>query len=110
MHVLRHIPEIHPFFNEHFDILRAKYASKEDRVFMQLHNKTFIDWFHNRVIYEELKGVSEIVKLLAFSPRDDVKKYKGYDINGFIFYTESEDKKTSDLQNSEVSILASSTF
>ena len=47
LYVLHHIPKIHPFLNEHFDILRAKYPSKGDRPLMQLHNKTFIDWFHN---------------------------------------------------------------
>ena len=31
-----------------------------------MHNNTFIDWFQNRVICEEHKGVSEIVKWLAF--------------------------------------------
>ena len=45
---------------------------------MQLHNKTFIDWFHNRVICEELKGVSETIKWLAFGPREDVYRYKRY--------------------------------
>ena len=27
-YVLHHIPEVHPFLNEHFDILCAKYPSK----------------------------------------------------------------------------------
>ena len=77
---------------------------------MQLHNKTFIDWFHNRVICEELKSESEIVKWLGFGPRDDVNKYEGYDANGFTFWTEGQDKKSSYLWNSGVSILSSSTF
>ena len=110
LYVLHHIPEVHPFLSEHFDILRAKHPSKGDRALMQLHNKTFINWFHNRVICEELKGVSEIVKWLAFGPRDDFNKYEGYDVNGFTFWTEGQDKKSSYLQNSGVSILASSTF
>ena len=80
--MLHHIPEVHPFLNEHFDILRAKYPSK---ALMQLHNKTFIDWFHNRVTCEALKGVSETLKWLAFGSREDVKKYEGYDVNGFTF-------------------------
>ena len=95
LYVLHHISEVHPFLNEHFDILRAKYPSKGDKALMQLHNKTFIDWFHNRVICEELKGVSEIVKWLAFGPCDDVNKYEGYDVNGFTFWTKGQDKKSS---------------
>ena len=77
---------------------------------MHLHNKTFIDWFHNRVICEKLNGVSETVKWLAFGPRENVNKYKGYDVNWFTFWTEGLDKKLSYLQNSRVSILASSKF
>ena len=83
--MLHHISEVRPFLNEHFDIFRAKYPSKGDMALMQLHNQTFIDWFYNRVICEELKGVSETVKWLAFGPRDDVNKYEGYDVNGFTF-------------------------
>ena len=87
--VASYILEVHPFLNEHFDILHAKYPSKGDRVLMQLHNKTFTDWFHNRVICEELKG---------------------YDVNGFTFWTKGQDKKSSYLQNSGISISVSSTF
>ena len=55
-------------------------------------------------------GVSEIVKWLAFGPRDNFDKYEGYDVNDFTFWTEGQDKKSSNLQNSGVFILASSTF
>ena len=82
--MLYRIPEVHHFLNEHFDILCAKYPSKGDRALMRLHNK-FIDWFLNRIICEELKGVFETVKWLAFGPREDVNKYEGYDVNGFTF-------------------------
>ena len=77
---------------------------------MLLPNKTFIDQFHNQVIYEQLKGVSETFKWSAFGPRKDANKFEGYDANGFIFWTEGQDKKSSYLQNSGVSILASFTF
>ena len=48
--------------------------------------------------------------MVSFGPRDDVNKYEGYDVNGFTFWTEGQDKKSSYLQNSGVSILASSSF
>ena len=69
---------------------------------MQLHNKTFIDQFHNRVICEELKGVFETVKWLVFGSREDDNKYEGYDVYGFTFWTKGQDKKSSYLQNSGV--------
>ena len=107
--MLHHISKVHHFLNEHFDILCAKYPSKGDKALMQLHNKTFIDLYHNRVICEELKGASEIVKWLALDPREDVNKYEGYNVNGFLFWTEGQ-HKSSYLLNNGVSILGSSTF
>ena len=56
-----------------------------------MHNKTFIDWFHNRIICEELKGVSQTIKWLAIGPRKDANNYEGYDVNGFTFLTEGQD-------------------
>ena len=93
------------------DILQAQNPTKRHRALMQLHNKTFVEWFYNRVINElAAEGVSEQLKWFAFGPREDVNKFEGYDVNGYTFYTEAQDEKSSSLQNSGVSVVASSTF
>ncbi|XP_048494383.1 uncharacterized protein LOC125494708 [Beta vulgaris subsp. vulgaris] len=37
--------EVHPYLDEHMEELRDQNPGKETRALMQLHNKTFIDWF-----------------------------------------------------------------
>ncbi|XP_048502949.1 uncharacterized protein LOC104896462 [Beta vulgaris subsp. vulgaris] len=110
LYVLHHVAAVHPYLAEHMKVLQAENPSKGDRALMQLHNKTFIDWFHDRVICQQQDDVSETLKWLAFGPREAVNKYEGYDINGFTFWSEGQDEKSSSLQNSGVSVLASSTF
>ncbi|XP_057250629.1 uncharacterized protein LOC130591359 [Beta vulgaris subsp. vulgaris] len=98
LYVLHHVAAVHPYLAEHMEVLRAENPSKGDRALMQLHNKTFIDWFHDRVICQQQDDVSETIKWLAFGPREAVNKYEGYDINGFTFWSEGQDEKSSSLK------------
>ena len=50
LYVLHHVPEVHPYLNEHMDILRAQHSSRTSRALMQLHMRHFVDWFKDRVI------------------------------------------------------------
>ena len=58
---------------------------------MLLHNRTFTDWFHDKVMCELSKvghNVSETIKWLAYGPQETLQSYEGYDINGYTFYTQ----------------------
>ncbi|XP_057247021.1 uncharacterized protein LOC130589632 [Beta vulgaris subsp. vulgaris] len=89
--------------------LRVSNPGKGVRALTQMHNKTFIDWFHKRVLNDLDESVPETVKWLAFGPREAVRSYEGYDINGYTFWTERQDLKSRSQQNSGVSLVASST-
>ncbi|XP_021728353.1 uncharacterized protein LOC110695429, partial [Chenopodium quinoa] len=78
--VLHHVAEVHPYLEEHMDSLRAEFPSKGERGLMQLHNK---------------------MKMFIL--------FEGYDINGYTFWTEHRDQKSSSTQNSGVTLVASST-
>ena len=52
--------------------------------------------------------VSDTIKCLAYGPKEDVHSFEGYDINGYTFWTESRDQKSSSTQNSGVTLVASS--
>ncbi|XP_057249588.1 uncharacterized protein LOC130590939 isoform X2 [Beta vulgaris subsp. vulgaris] len=107
--VLHHVPDVHPYLSEHMEELRVSNPGKGVRALTQMHNKTFIDWFHKRVLNDLDESVPETVKWLAFGPREAVRSYEGYDINGYTFWTERQDLKSRSQQNSGVSLVASST-
>ncbi|KAL4591425.1 hypothetical protein LXL04_004389 [Taraxacum kok-saghyz] len=71
--------------------------------------KTFPEWLKNKVI-ESLKtgNVDSLVHVLGYGPLNAVSTYEGYDINGYTFYTQDQDRKST-LQNSGVTLIAMST-
>ncbi|XP_021775493.1 uncharacterized protein LOC110739334 [Chenopodium quinoa] len=107
--VLHHVAEVHPYLEEHMDSLRAEFPSKGERALMQLHNKMFVTWFHDRVMRQLDESVSDTIKWLAYGPKEDVYSFEGYDINGYTFWTEHRDQKSSSTRNSGVTLVASST-
>ncbi|XP_057246673.1 uncharacterized protein LOC130589406 [Beta vulgaris subsp. vulgaris] len=109
--VLHHVTEVNPYLERHMRELRHKNPSKGERALMNEHNRSFIDWFHNKVIGELSANnhhVPDTIKWLAYGPRDSFNSYEGYDINGYTFYTERQDKKSKVVQNCGVSTIASS--
>ena len=85
LYVLHHMTDVNPYVDEHMIELRAKNPSKGDRALMILHNKTFIDWFHRRVMHQSFDSIPATVNWLAYDPRDVVQSYEGYDVNGYTF-------------------------
>ncbi|KAK1382532.1 hypothetical protein POM88_020267 [Heracleum sosnowskyi] len=57
---------------------------------------------------ESPSTVSNILKWLAYGPDIPVISYQGYDVNGYTFYTQCQDDKST-VQNSGVSVKASTT-
>ncbi|XP_010693722.1 uncharacterized protein LOC104906639 [Beta vulgaris subsp. vulgaris] len=106
--VLHHMVQVHPYLDEHMMELHDQNPGKGTRILMQLHNKTFIDWFKNRVIREMNSTDSETLKWLASGPREVVHSYEGYDVNGYTFWTDEQSQKSLSVENSGVSIEASS--
>ncbi|XP_052137322.1 uncharacterized protein LOC127755682 [Oryza glaberrima] len=74
--VLQHMAEVTPYFKEH--LAKDRVARSTD-------------------------GLSEILQRLARGPSWDVDTWQGYDINGYTFYTVTQDEKTT-VQNSGVRI------
>jgi len=65
------------------------------------HNQTFINWFRQRIFTDD--SASKTLRLLVVGPNLNVPTWQGYDINGYSFYTKSQDGK-SILANSRVSV------
>lgn len=109
--VLQHLTEVHPYLEAHMRELRAKYPLKNEKWLVKEHNKCFVQWFRVKVLDELSRtpdNVAETVKWLAYGPNNEVKSFEGYDINGYCFYTQRQDTKST-MQNSGVTLVASAT-
>jgi hypothetical protein len=67
------------------------------------HIRKFICWLQDRISQSSDTQTSEYLKKLAHGPIFTVVTYQGYDINGYMFYSEQEDKKST-YQNSGVHV------
>jgi hypothetical protein len=67
------------------------------------HIRKFICWLQDRISQSSDTQTSEYLKKLAHGPIFTVVTYQGYDINGYTFYSEQEDKKST-YQNSGVHV------
>jgi hypothetical protein len=57
-----------------------------------VHMRKFIGWLRDRISQSDTH-TSEYLKKLACGPIFTVVTYQGYDIKGYMFYTEKQDKK-----------------
>ncbi|XP_056698499.1 uncharacterized protein [Spinacia oleracea] len=109
--VLQQLTEVSPYLEKHMQELRARNPTKTERALVLEHNRTFSDWFQNKVMAElDVKGhkISNTIKWLSYGPQDTLHSYEGYDINGYTFHTLRQDKKSRSTQNSGVTMVASS--
>ncbi|KAK1359295.1 hypothetical protein POM88_020707 [Heracleum sosnowskyi] len=109
--VLQHMTDVNPYLQEHITQLRKMHPSKSGKWVTNEHNRSFVKWFKDRVMsqYSESPStISNILKWLAYGPDIPVISYQGYDVNGYTFYTQCQDNKST-VQNSGVSVEASTT-
>ena len=106
--VLQHMKDVAPYIAEHVTILQQQNNSRSQKWLTNEHNRSFIGWLKERVqSHPEKSPVSEIVRWLGQGPQMVIRTYQGYDINGYTFYTKSQDDKST-MQNSGVTLVATS--
>ena len=112
LYILHHVMKVHPYLDRHLRELACQFPDLRERDLTVLHNQTFIQWFRTTV-FDELSKPNNVIcntlRWLAFGPREMVLSWEGYDVNGYTFYTERQDKKSTSIQNSGVTLEASST-
>lgn len=110
LYVLSNTAIVEKYIDLHFQYLKEKHPTRSKREvwLQQQHRRTFIDWFSNIILNEELDIMDndrDALKWLARGPSHVVLKYKGYVINGHRYYIEQYDNERQ-VQNSGVSLLA----
>ena len=103
--VLQHMTEVSPYIDQHKDVLRQQNPERPDVWITRQHNSRFNQWLKERLARS---SSSDMLTWLAKGPTFTVVTWQGYDINGYTFYTQAQDIKSTN-QNSGVRIDAFST-
>ncbi|KAA0066037.1 hypothetical protein E6C27_scaffold21G00090 [Cucumis melo var. makuwa] len=103
-YVLANTIDVQPYIDKHVEVLQLKYLNKvlHQKWIQEEHNRTFISWLREEVVYEIGMGnveISDNLRWIAHGPHPFVIKYNSYVINGCRYHTESYDKNRS-VQNS----------
>ncbi|XP_028208335.1 uncharacterized protein LOC114391537 [Glycine soja] len=101
LYVLNNTAEVMSYLHSHKNQLSAKNPRMNKMRLLQEHNRTFVNWFKQCIFADAT--ASETLRLLALGPNLNVPTWQGYDINGYAFYTKSQDERST-MQNSGVSV------
>ncbi|KAL2921799.1 30S ribosomal protein S6 [Bienertia sinuspersici] len=107
-YILHNEEEVAPYVEKHMTHLRKTRRKENEKSLANEHNKSFWYWFKNQVMNElenSPDSVSDRLKSLAYGPNYNASSYTGYVINGYTFYTRSQDDNST-MQNSGVTLEA----
>jgi hypothetical protein len=99
--VLEHTTEVSPYINEHKEQLRQENPDRSEAWIARAHMKGFNIWFKKRILSLS-SCTDEGLRNLAEGPLFTIS-YRGYDINGYTFYTLAQNQKSM-YQNSGVRV------
>jgi len=99
--VLQSSTLVAPYIEEHKDIIRSENPNKSEKWITRHHIVTFRDWLRRKFIGDGT--IDQELQWLARGPSITILQYQGYEINGYTFYTRSQDQKSTN-QNSGVRI------
>jgi hypothetical protein len=91
------------YLDEHKEVLLRDNPGCNESWLSNKHMRKFIGWLRDWISQSSHTQTSEYLKKLAHSPIFTVVTYQGYDINGYTFYTEQQDNKST-YQNSGVRV------
>jgi hypothetical protein len=75
------------YLDEHKELLLRENSGCNELWLANEHMRKFIGWLRDRISQLDTH-TSEYLKMLAHDPIFIVMTYQGYDINGYMFYTE----------------------
>jgi hypothetical protein len=104
-HVLQQMSIVFEYFDEHKEVLLRDNLGCNESWLANKHMRKFISWLRDHISHSSDTQASEYLKKLARGPIFTIVTYQGYDINGYKFYTEQQDKKST-YQNSGVCVYA----
>jgi hypothetical protein len=101
-HVLQQMSIVSEYLDEHKEMLLRDNPSQNELWLANEHMRKFISWLQEWISRSDTP-ISEHLQKLTRGSILTIVTYQGYDINGYTFYTEHQDKKST-YQNSGVRI------
>ncbi|XP_068503686.1 uncharacterized protein [Phaseolus vulgaris] len=105
LYILNNTDEVLPYLDTDKDIVKYKNPRQSEKCVLIEHNKTFMSWFKQQIMNDP--SASETLTWLANGLKFDVLCCSGYEVNGCLFYTKSQDDRST-VQNSGVTLEAES--
>jgi hypothetical protein len=93
-HMLQQMSIVSEYFDEHKEVLLRDNPGRNESWLANEYMRKFIGWLWDRISHSSDTQISEYQKKLARGPIFTVVTYRGYDINGYTFYTEQQEKKS----------------
>ena len=97
--VLQNSTLVAPYMEEHKNFLHSKHPEKSDGWITHEQTRTFASWLQKRALNDG--DIEDDLYSLSQLPSSNIMTFKGYEINGNTFYTNTQDKKSTN-QNSGV--------
>jgi hypothetical protein len=82
------------YLDKHKEVLLRDNPGRNGSWLANEHTRTFIDCLRDRISQSSDTQTSEYLNKLARGPIFTIVTYQGYDINGYTFYTEQQDEKS----------------
>jgi hypothetical protein len=103
-HMLQQMSIVFEYLDEHKQVLLTDNPRHNESWLANEHMRKFTGWLRNQISQSsDTTQTSEYLKKLAHGTIFTVVTYQGYDINGYMFYTKQQDKKSM-YQNSGVRV------
>jgi hypothetical protein len=93
-HVLQQMSIVSEYLNDHKEVLLRDNPGRNESWLTNENIRKSIGWLWDQISQSSETQTSEYQKKLARGPIFTVVTYQGYDINGYMFYTEQQDKKS----------------
>jgi hypothetical protein len=87
-HVLQQMSIVSEYLDEHKEVLFRDNPGRNASWLANEHMRKFIGWLWDQISQSSDTQTSEYLKKLACGPIFIIVTYQGYDINGYMFYTE----------------------
>jgi hypothetical protein len=82
------------YLNQHKEVLLRNNPGCNESWLANGHMRKFIGWLRDQISQSSDTQIGEYLEKLARGPIFNVVTYQEYDINGYTFYTEQQDKKS----------------
>jgi hypothetical protein len=82
------------YLDENKEVLLRDNPRHNESWLANKHTRKFIGWFWDRISQSSDTQTSEYLKKLPRGPIFTAVTYQAYDINGYMFYTKQQDKKS----------------